>query len=270
MRKSAREFVEKYFGASDVAAVVSTSGRGDLAQDFTSDPQLLLAAIDKFAGQRLRPAEEERIDYYYNSQLIHPEDDIVQKNNVKEINAAAVYDPSDLERGQRAVGVLNSMKSLAEFLGGVRGRRKALLLFSEGLDYPMADAFTDSTSGNEIIRATQDAMTAAALANVNFYALDPRGLIGMTTDLSRNHAVRTAGRGRHVGHRHLEGRHGALLSEMNISQNNLRTLAGHRRLRRRQHELARGRVRPDRRGQQPLLPAWLQPACPPRDGRTQD
>ena len=143
---------------------------------------MLLAAIDKFAGQRLRPAEEERIDYYYNSQLIHPEDDIVQKNNVKEINAAAVYDPSDLERGQRAVGVLNSMKNLAEFLGGVRGRRKALLLFSEGLDYPMADAFTDSTSGNEIIRATQDAMTAAALAN-ELLRLDPRGLIGMTTDL---------------------------------------------------------------------------------------
>jgi VWFA-related protein len=225
VRKSAREFVEKYFGASDVAAVVSTSGRGDLAQDFTSDPQLLLAAIDKFAGQRMRPAEEERIDYYYNSQLIHPEDDIVQKNNVKEINAAAVYDPSDLERGQRAVGVLDSMKNLAEFLGGVRGRRKALLLFSEGLDYPMADAFTDSTSGNEIIRATQDAMTAAALANVNFYTLDPRGLIGMATDLietTRSGPPAEAGTS-DIGT--WKAGTEALLSEMNISQNSLRTLA---------------------------------------------
>ena len=56
VRKSAREFVEKYFGANDMAAVVATSGRGDMAQEFTSDPDLLLAAIDKFVGQRMRPA----------------------------------------------------------------------------------------------------------------------------------------------------------------------------------------------------------------------
>src|SRR5205085_8867583 len=49
-RKQAREFVQKYLGANDVAAVVSTSGRTDAAQEFTSEPQLLLAAIDKFYG----------------------------------------------------------------------------------------------------------------------------------------------------------------------------------------------------------------------------
>jgi len=225
VRKSAREFVEKYFGANDMAAVVATSGRGDLAQEFTSDPQLLLAAIDKFVGQRLRPAEEERIDIYYNSQLVHPEDDIVQKRNVKEIDSAAAYDPSDVERGQRAVGVLNTMKSLADYMAGVRGRRKAMLLFSEGLDYPMAEAFTDSTSGNEIIRATQDAMTAAALANVNIFTLDPRGLIGMTTDLiesTRSGPPDQAGT-TDIG-TWVSGTQ-ALLSEMNISQNSLRTLA---------------------------------------------
>jgi len=225
VRKSAREFVEKYFGANDMAAVVATSGRGDIAQEFTSDPDLLLAAIDKFVGQRMRPAEEERIDYYYSSQLIHPEDDIVQKRNVREIDSAAVYDPSDVERGLRAVNVLNSMKNLAEFMGGVRGRRKAMLLFSEGLDYPMAEAFTDSTSGNEIIRATQDAMTAAAQANVNIFTLDPRGLIGMTTDLietTRSGPPAEAGT-TDVG-TWVSGTQ-ALLSEMNISQNSLRTLA---------------------------------------------
>src|SRR5204862_2320773 len=54
-RKQAREFVEKYLGANDVAAVVYTSGRMDGAQDFTGDRQLLLAAIDKFVGRRMRP-----------------------------------------------------------------------------------------------------------------------------------------------------------------------------------------------------------------------
>jgi hypothetical protein len=130
-----------------------------------------------------------------------------------------------VERGLRAVGVLNTMKSLAEFMGGIRGRRKALLLFSEGLDYPMADAFTDSTSGNEIIRATQDAMTAAAEANVNFFTLDPRGLIGMTTDLietTRSGPPDEAGT-TDIGT--WKAGTEALLSEMNISQNSLRTLA---------------------------------------------
>ena len=45
-RKQAREFVEKYLGANDVAAVLYTSGRTEASQEFTADPQLLLAAID--------------------------------------------------------------------------------------------------------------------------------------------------------------------------------------------------------------------------------
>ena len=45
----------------------------------------------------------------------------------------------------------------------------------------MAEVFS-SQSGNEIVQATRDAVTAAARANVNVFALDPRGLIGMTTD----------------------------------------------------------------------------------------
>ena len=95
------------------------------------------------------------------------------------------FDPSNLERGQRAVGVLNTLRSLAEFLEGVRGRRKALLWFSEGIDYPMAEVFS-SQSGSEIYVATRDAIPPPRSANVNIFALDPRGLIGMTTDFVDN------------------------------------------------------------------------------------
>ena len=42
VRKSAREFVEQYMGANDMAAVIYTSGRTDAAQEFTSNKQLLL------------------------------------------------------------------------------------------------------------------------------------------------------------------------------------------------------------------------------------
>jgi VWFA-related protein len=66
-RRQAREFIEKYLGANDAAAVVYTSGRGDAAQDFTNDRQLLLAAVDKFIGRRLRPAALDKMDQYYQS-----------------------------------------------------------------------------------------------------------------------------------------------------------------------------------------------------------
>ena len=47
------------FGANDVAAVVFT-GRNDASQDFTNNPRLLLAAVDKFVGQEAAVGDVER------------------------------------------------------------------------------------------------------------------------------------------------------------------------------------------------------------------
>src|SRR3954462_12094126 len=65
VRKTARLFLEKHFGANDVAAVVYTSGRMDAAQEFTSDRSLLLSAVDKFVGHKLRSAMLDKIDQQY-------------------------------------------------------------------------------------------------------------------------------------------------------------------------------------------------------------
>ncbi len=235
VRRHARDFIEQHFGPRDLASVVVTSGRKDAAQEFTNDPALLLRAVDNFFGQRLQSAEMQRIDDYYNNQLLAGLNDTVNKDNdpqqpttvLNPITRNQSFDPSNLERGQRAVGVLNTIESLSEFLEGVRGRRKALLWFSEGIDYPMAETFS-SQSGNEIIRATRDAVNAAARANVNVYALDPRGLIGMTTDLiesGRAGPPDYAGTDptKPVG-TPFSGTQ-ALLSEMRLTQDSLRTLA---------------------------------------------
>ena len=187
VRKNARTFIEQNLGPHDMAAVVTTSGRKDAAQEFTSDPVLLTSAIDRFVGQRLQSAEDQRIENYYQSLLLEGLNTQTNTGQEQEqtienpITRNMQFDPSNLERGQRAVGVLNTLENLATYLQGVRGRRKALLWFSEGIDYPMADVF-DSPSGNEIFQATRDAITAAARANVNFFAIDPRGLMGLTTD----------------------------------------------------------------------------------------
>src|SRR5581483_8052986 len=65
VKRSAHEFVEKHLGPNDVAAVVYSSGRSDAAQEFTSDRSLLLTAIDKFVGRKLRSAMFDKIDEQY-------------------------------------------------------------------------------------------------------------------------------------------------------------------------------------------------------------
>ncbi len=235
VRRHARNFIEQHFGPRDLASVVVTSGRKDAAQEFTNDPALLLRAVDNFFGHRLQSAEVQRIDDYYSNQLLAGANDTVAKDNdpqqtttvLNPITRNQSFDPSNLERGQRAVGVLNTIESLSEYLEGVRGRRKALLWFSEGIDYPMAETFS-SQSGSEIIRATRDAVNAAARANVNVYALDPRGLIGMTTDLiesGRAGGPDYAGTDptKPVG-TPFSGTQ-ALLGEIRLTQDSLRTLA---------------------------------------------
>ena len=230
VRKFAREFVEKYFGANDLAAVVYTSGRSDAAQEFTNDPQLLLAAIDKFLGRRLRSETLDTLDARYTqmvTQGTQNEEDASQATSLGD-KLSSTRSAGEVERGYRARNVLDTLKTLSEFLSAVRGRRKALLLFSEGLDYPLNDVF-GTNSGSDVMRATQDAITAAARANVNFFTLDPRGLIGMSTEFIEMQGPVAESPGSAAGTptssvTPFNGQKD-LLAEMRVSQDSLRSLA---------------------------------------------
>lgn len=222
--KAARELIERYFAPNDIAAVTYTSGRTEGAQEFTSDKALLLAAIDKFQGRKLRSIVLEKADYYF-------------QQTVKELEATAdddnptgkpltgrgalpgatdvTNDPADFERGYRAQQVLGTLRRLAEFMGGIRGRRKAMLMFSEGIDYPIYDVF-GSPSATTVQMATRDAIAAAARANVSFFAVDPRGLLGMTSEAIELQASTQP---------QLKFDAKGLLEDMYLSQDSLRTLA---------------------------------------------
>ena len=223
VKKSAREFVERHLGANDLAAVVYTSGRTDATQDFTSDRELLLAAIDKFVGRRIRSAAVEELERHYHKELTkldRPDDYVESGSGIKD--AAAPFDIRDLEREQRTLAVLDTLKNLGEFMSGVRGRRKAVLLFSEGLEMPMSEIYGIHTP-TDVVGAIKDAITAAARSNVNFFTLDPRGLIGMTSDyieLSGSAAPNVA-----MGVFGSRNAQQGLLTEMKLSQDSLRTLA---------------------------------------------
>ena len=177
VKKAAHEFVDKYLGANDVAAVIHTSGATDASQEFTSDPRLLHAAIDRFIGQKLRSRTLERLDEYNRNPLLRPQGGSNDGTTGSSQTGAdvKVLDPLDAERGHYARGTLGTMRNLAEFMGSIRGRRKAILMFSEGIDYPILDVF-DSRDASAILSDTRDAIAAASKANVNFYTIDPRGL----------------------------------------------------------------------------------------------
>jgi VWFA-related protein len=224
---AARQLIERHFGPSDMAAITYTSGRTDGAQEFTSDRAALLAAIDRFQGRKLRSTVIEKADHYFQQYLkeleVNQSDDPDESSQpprsgtVRGPNGYSdiTTDPDDFERGHRAQQVLGALKRPAEIMEGIRGRRKAVVMFSEGIDYPIYDIF-GSQAATTVMSATQDAIAAAARANVSFFAVDPRGLVGMTSETVELNAAADA----HLG---FDAR--GLLADMYLSQDSLRTLA---------------------------------------------
>jgi VWFA-related protein len=164
VRKAAREFIERDLAANDLAAVVCTSGRAEASQDFTSNKRLLLAAIDKFMGQKLVSATLNKLDDYYMQRSMGSGD--------------APRDIDEQERVFRARNTLSSLRQAADFMAGVRGRRKALIFMSEGIDYDITDVIGNQ-GASTLIDESREAIAAATRANVSFYTVDPRGLTDM-------------------------------------------------------------------------------------------
>jgi len=199
VKAAARRFLENNFGTNDLAAVVFTGRAGD-GQDFTNNPRLLLTAIEKFNGRKLRSATLERIESARvnpTTQQLEPGDDIEQ-----------------MDRAFRARSMAGSVRKLAEFMAGVRGRRKAMLLISEGVDYNIFEAVGNlGSTASSVLLDTHDAIAAATRGNVTIYTIDPRGLMNAESEfIEAPGAVGDAGPQ-------------SLQSELRLSQDSLRVLA---------------------------------------------
>ena len=66
--------------------------------------------------------------------------------------------------------MLGALRRLAEVIGRIRGAIKRYVMFSEGIDYRIYDIF-GSQAATGVITATQDAIAAAARANVTFFSV---------------------------------------------------------------------------------------------------
>ena len=116
-------------------------------QEFTSNPRLLLDAIDRFGG------------------------------------GAGDDDASPWLREKNVIG---DLRNLIEFLANVQGRRKALIFVSEGIPgdaYDLVDYRPGPAGGifASINPEFQSAISAATRGNIAIYPIDPRGL---TTEMA--------------------------------------------------------------------------------------
>ena len=179
VRDAAKRFIQQYLGANDLAAVVYTSGRQESGQELTSSPRLLKAAIDRFQGQKLPSAGAEKLAIHIRQTDTDAAlaDEPQQTHDRAAVEKAeSIKDPYDAERGLNARRTLQAVENVANWMRDVQGRRKALLLFSEGLDYDIYQPFNLTQSASAIVAEAQQAAAAAQRANVNVYGIDPRGL----------------------------------------------------------------------------------------------
>jgi VWFA-related protein len=162
-RGAARQFVERYVGANDIVAVVNTSGEGKSMQDFTSNRALALKAIDRAMGNKADSSTSAALqDYYVN-------------RDTPGINSTASATFNEMQRYNNARNTMRTLKNLADFMAGMRGRRKAVVFFSEGVNYNVTDPF-NNPHATDVQREIRDLVAAATRANVNVYSVDPRGV----------------------------------------------------------------------------------------------
>lgn len=177
VKNAAKQFIQRNLSANDLMAIVYTGGRSDWSQEFTNNRRLLMNSVDRFIGSKLQSATLNKSQEYFRQRDL-------DLNNT--LNSRSIGDPEDAERAFKARNTLATIKSVADWFGGIRGRRKTMLLFSEGIDYDITDIIRGidqrASQASAVLEDVREAVSAAARANVSIYAIDPRGLTDMGDD----------------------------------------------------------------------------------------
>jgi VWFA-related protein len=160
-RRFVRRFIERYFAPNDLGAVVFL-GRADhsKAQGLTNNPRLLLQSVDAFSGG-------------FGSDPAPVPPSPPGGGGAPPLPTSNL----NLERDMRLREAMGSFRQIVEYMATVHGRRKALLLFSQGY---ASDIFrVVDYRGGALSHAEEDlhrAINAATRNNVVVYPIDPRGL----------------------------------------------------------------------------------------------
>jgi VWFA-related protein len=157
-RELARDFVENHITDADRVAIVSTSGRKEMAQEFTNNRQRLIATINRF--EMGFGAEPTRLEFAIPNART-PQDDTIGGGTMTIDSAhTAMY----------------GLTALAKWLAQIPGRRKAIVMFSE----KMVDGNFTTSAFNLALQSDEAEdfrrlVQETARANVGLYIVDPIG-----------------------------------------------------------------------------------------------
>jgi VWFA-related protein len=167
----ASEFLQRVMPA-DRVTVRFTGGGAGLA-GWSNRASELLPAVRRFVGRKLPAAALEESE---------------RRSRARELSTwTSTADRYARERAMNARAAMSTLREAAASLAGVRGRRKAILFFSEGIDYDITDAIgriDQGTDADTIVAAMQQAMAAANQTNASFYSIDPRGAVLNASDIA--------------------------------------------------------------------------------------
>jgi VWFA-related protein len=189
VKNLARRFVLEKLGPNDQAAVIPTSGSLRGSQDFTQNRRLLLEAISNFVGQKATSAAVSKTESRSRDLADSPANTDAGQPDSNTPENRFTDDPDAPERSHKARAALNSLRSIAEWMSAIQGRRKAIIYISEGIDFNLYDMFVGSRPDvfnfehfNMIQQDTWDTIQAASRSNVQIYPVDPRGLTNMAQE----------------------------------------------------------------------------------------
>ena len=123
-------------------------------------------------------------------------------------------DFNEMMRYTNARNSLRTLKNVADFMAGMRGRRKAVVYFSEGIDYDTIDV-THNPHATDVQHEMKDLVASATRGNVNIYPVDPRGVTSGMEDAIEMNGMPATGTISPT----------QLMDEMRLEHDSLRTVA---------------------------------------------
>ena len=152
-KNAARRFIERHLGANDLMAIVFTQASAP-TQEFTSNKRLLLSAVDTFVGQEI----PERT-------LPQPIGPCIGGPCAPTFTAAGGRE--FFSNGRQ---VMRGLSTVAAWLDGITGRKKAVVLISDGFPYALDQLVLDTRPG-------------IGRMNLSVYAVDTnQGAVQRATD----------------------------------------------------------------------------------------
>lgn len=171
VREWARRFVTEHVQPQDYLAIVRSGGDSGLM--LTTDHALVTPVIARASGRR-GGGDAASITGAETEEVPMPGSDTPVLADFSDLALLEVGGEARMQAEQSLV----MLQRVVEYLAPIPGRRKAVLLFSQGISFDIEALANDETTRS--FDPMRRLLAAAREGNVAIYTIDPRGLRGST------------------------------------------------------------------------------------------